>query len=271
MVVNIIQELASLGLTEYEAKAYTALLGANSSLTAYEIAKASGIPTSKIYEVAGKLSERGIFYPVETGGSKKYEAADPSEMIAEYRLKTEASLTRISKGLSSLRHDPNRSTIFNLGEYDVLIDKAIRMISGARKEILVSLWGEEFGILLPHLKNAKKKRIKIAVVHFGETDETSVHIFAHPIADTLYSEKGGRGLTIVCDGEEALIGTIHEDGTVDGGISANSGFVTLSEDYIKHDVYIMKIVNRMNTELVNRFGENYALLRDIFTDKEVIK
>lgn len=271
MVVNIIQELSALGFTEYEAKAYTALLRANAPLTAYEIAKASGIPTSKIYEITGKLSERGVFYPLETGGTKKYEASDPSEMIAEHRLKMEASLTRVSKGLSSLRHDTNRTTIFNLSEYDVLIDKAIRMICGAKEEILVSAWGEEFSILLPHLKKAKKNKIKIAVVHFGETEESAGHIFIHPIADTLYSEKGGRGLALVCDGSEALIGTINANGSVDGGISANTGFVTLTEDYIKHDVYIMKIVNRFNTELVNRFGENYALLRDIFTDKEVIK
>jgi HTH-type transcriptional regulator, sugar sensing transcriptional regulator len=271
MVVNIVQELAALGFTEYEAKAYTALLRANTPLTAYEIAKASGIPTSKIYEVTGKLAERNVFYPLETSGTKKYEASDPSEMLAEHRLKTEASLSRISKGLASLRHDTNRNTIFNLSEYDVLIDKAIRMITGAKKEILLSVWNEEFRIFIPHLKNAKKRKVKIAVVHFGETEETTGHIFMHPIADTLYSEKGGRGLAIVCDGQEALIGTIHDNETVDGGISANTGFVTITEDYIKHDVYIMKIVNRFNSELVNRFGENYALLRDIFTDKEVLK
>ncbi len=268
MVVTIIQELAALGFTEYEAKAYTALLRADVPLTAYEIAKASGIPTSKIYEVAGKLSERGVFSPFETGGTKKYEAADPAEMIAEHRLKMESSLTRVSKGLSSLRQDANRTAIYNLGEYDVLLDKAIRMIAGAKKEILVSLWGEEFSVLLPHLKNAKKNKIKIAVVHFGVTDEKGPLIYMHPIADTIYSEKGGRGFVLVCDGSEALIGTIQESGSVDGGISANRGFVMLAEDYIKHDVYIMKIVNRFKESLVGRFGENYALLRDIFSDRE---
>lgn len=55
---------------------------------------------------------------------------------------------------------------------------------------------------------------------------------------------------------------------MEGAWSTNRGFVTLAEDYIKHDVYIMKIVNRFNGLLVERFGENYVLLRDVFTDGE---
>ena len=37
------------------------------------------------------------------------------------------------------------------------------------------------------------------------------------------------------------------------------------------EVYIMKIVTRLNGELIRRFGDNYALLRDIFSDQEVTR
>jgi sugar-specific transcriptional regulator TrmB len=268
MVVNILNELINLGLSKYEALAYTGLLSVNDPLSAYEIAKNSQIPSSKIYEVMAKLEERGIVQPVETGSTKKYLPLESSEFIANHRMKTESSLDRLSKELLLLKRDRKSSVIFNLSEYDVLIDKASRMISNAKKEILLSAWSPEFEFLIPLLSKAEKKKVKIAVVHFGETAAKTGQVYVHPIADTIYSEKGGRGLVIVCDFSEAMMGTVHSDGTVDGGVSENSGFVTLAEDYIKHDIYIMKIIDRYDDELKRRFGDNYAMLRDIFSDRE---
>ena len=59
MVVNIVKRLTGIGLSEYEARAYVALIEKN-PVTAYELAKTSGIPTSKIYEVISRLSEKEL-------------------------------------------------------------------------------------------------------------------------------------------------------------------------------------------------------------------
>jgi sugar-specific transcriptional regulator TrmB len=271
VVTNLIDELASLGLSGYEAKTYIAMLEQGGSLTAYEAARASGIPTSKIYGVMDRLVERGIAHQVEAGGTNRYEPLDPSEFIAAHRYKMESSLTRLSKGLSSLGGKSHRSTIFTMSDYDMLIDKASRMIQGARTSVLVSAWKEEFNQLAPLVANAQKRKVRAAVVHFGKPDVQSGQFFLHPIEDTLFNEKGGRGFVVVADSREALIGTVYGDGSVEGGVSENCGFVTLAEDYIKHDVYIMKIVTRFDEELISRFGDNYALLRDIFSDREVTR
>jgi hypothetical protein len=44
--------------------------------------------------------------------------------------------------------------------------------------------------------------------------------------------------------------------------------VTLAEDYVKHDIYIMKIVERFDPELQRRFGPGYEKLRDVWNDEE---
>ena len=62
--------------------------------------------------------------------------------------------------------------------------------------------------------------------------------------------------------------TVFEENRVEGAWSVNKGFVTLAEDYVKHDIYIMKIVRRFDRQLIERFGENYGKLRDIFNDQE---
>ena len=51
---STIAHLAEIGLSEYEAKVYLSLLRESPS-TAYEIARLSGVPTSKVYAVLGKL------------------------------------------------------------------------------------------------------------------------------------------------------------------------------------------------------------------------
>jgi sugar-specific transcriptional regulator TrmB len=269
MVVNILNEFTNLGLSEYEARAYTGLLRGSGPLSAYEIAKNSQIPSSKIYEVMIKLEEKGIVQPVETGSAKKYLPLEPSEFIAQHRLKTDSSLERLSDGLASLKRVNRSSVIFNISEYDVLTDKASRMINQAKKEILISVWDSEFKSLAEHLKKAEKRKVKVAVIHFGAISGKAGQLYLHPIADTIYSEKGGRGLVVVCDSCEALMGTVFSDGSVEGGVSENAGFVTLAEDYIKHDIYIMKIISRYEDELTRRFGDNYEMLRDIFSDREV--
>jgi sugar-specific transcriptional regulator TrmB len=55
---QLLPNLVKLGFSEYEAKAYIALLGKN-PVSGYELAKQSGVPRSMIYEVAGKLTARG--------------------------------------------------------------------------------------------------------------------------------------------------------------------------------------------------------------------
>jgi HTH-type transcriptional regulator, sugar sensing transcriptional regulator len=273
MVVNIIQELEAMGLSEYESKAYVALLGFDLPLTAYEVAKQSGIPTSKVYEVISRLQEREMILPAVEGGKKKYSARDPEECVDAYRQRVEQSLGALRSELKKLRRGRGESVIWNYRDYDGLLDKAERMILEARSTLLVSLWREEATLLENALAEAKARGLKLSVVHFGEGPALPGAFFPHPIEDTLFAEKGGRGLVVVADSREALVGTVVTPprAEIEGAWSSNRGFVALAEDYVKHDVYIMKIVARFERELVARFGENYGLLRDVFSDKEVGK
>jgi sugar-specific transcriptional regulator TrmB len=182
----------------------------------------------------------------------------------------ETSLDRLSEGLSTIRNGSHTTTIWNLDKYERLIEKSLRIIDSTEKNLLVSVWHEEMKELHTALINAEKRGVQIGVIHFGEHPQLSAGVmFPHPIADTLYKEKGGRGIAIVSDAASALIGTIYGNGHVEGGWSESKGFVILTEDYIKHDIYIMKIVSRYDRELIERFGENYYLLRDVFSDREL--
>ncbi len=85
MVVNnqAKELLIRLGLTEYESGAYLSLLSCQPA-TGYELAKVSGIPSSKIYETANRLVDKKLIEPVAAGGGRgqRYIAIGAEDFIS---------------------------------------------------------------------------------------------------------------------------------------------------------------------------------------------
>jgi len=268
MVVNIIKKLNEIGFSEYEAKAYIALVEANPA-TAYEIARSSGIPTSKIYEVISKLLERNVVIIAGESKTKRYIPIDPAEFIESKKTRIEATLDELKKDLTGIQGNTEISYIWNVKDHESLMEKAQRTVMSAEKSLLISGWHEELSFIEENLRQKEGEGIKIAIVHFGSVRIKTGQIFQHPIEDTLYNEKGGRGFVMIADSKEALMATVFEENRVEGAWSINKGFVTLAEDYVKHDIYIMKIVQRFDQQLIDRFGENYTRLRDVYSDDEI--
>jgi sugar-specific transcriptional regulator TrmB len=270
MVVNNIQEaLQGIGFSEYEARAYVSALTLKTA-SAYEIARDARIPTSKVYETIKRLQEKKLLFEAARNGKKKYVPLAGEEFLAQARSLAEKRFESLARDLKSLPAAGDVSIIWHIDQYDVLVEKSGRLIREAKKSILLSLWPEELEKIYDDLAAAEKRGVRVAAIHFGTKIERKAGtMFPHPIEDTLYAERGGRGFTLVADSRTAVMGTMFEKGGVEGAWSSNRGFVLLAEDYLKHDIYIMKIVKRFDRELIDRFGKNYALLRDVFRDREV--
>ncbi len=266
----VISKLSEIGLSEYEAKAYLALIAQNPA-TAYEIGKSSGIPSSKIYEVLAKLSEKGMIQVLNedrrrTSKTTRYVPQNPDDFLSRYANGVGRLVDSLRTELKGVNGKPQANYIWNINDHDRLIERARQMIDSAQSVILLSLWKEELAFLLGDLKAAEERGVKSAIVHFGPPQTAVGQIYYHPIEDTLYAEKGGRGFVLVVDSAEVLMGTISYEGKTEGAWSKNRGFTMIAEDYVKHDVYITKILKRFNRELVATFGENYVKLRDVLHD-----
>ena len=214
------------------------------------------------------MREKKIFLLVIEQDKKKYVPIPPEEFIDSRKSFFDETIRDLKENLPEVKKNEGVSFIWNVYEYDYLMDKAKRMIQNAKKEVMISLWRDEFAFLERGLKKIEANGVKVAIVHFGIPDKTIGQMYQHPIEDTLYEEKGGRGFTLVCDGNTALVGTVMNGFDVEGAWSHNLGFVTLAEDYIKHDVYVMKIIKRFDPRLKSTFGKNYFHLRNIFDNKD---
>ena len=269
VVNNILEKLNELGYSGYEGRVYLGLLQKN-PVTAYEAAKVAAVPSSKIYQVINRLVEKGMIHPLEEEGRKKYIPLPPDEFLESRKEALDGIFSGLKDDFAALDGDREISFIWNMNNYDEFMLRAKRLINESEKNVLISVWNLELSRIEDDIAALKSREIPVAAVLFGgRKSRSEIPVFHHPIENTLFAERGGRGFALVADAKDAMVGTIFSDGRVEGAWSRNRGFVTLAEDYIKHDIYIMKIVDRYQKELTRRFGEDYRLLRDVFSDEEV--
>ena len=239
-----------------------------SPATAYELAKESGVPTSKIYEVLSRLEEKGVALPTGVEGGRKYIPMEPEEFVESRRFMMEATLQYLRKDLGSTGAGQASFYIWHIGEYGALMDKARRLADGAGRTLLLSLRAEEMEALEGPLRDALARGVKVASVHFGTPAVRVGQVFSHPVQGTAYAGGRQRGFVMVADSREAVTAEIARGGAVKGAGSAHRGFVALAEEYVRHDIYMMKIARRFGPGLTRAFGGRFEKLRDVFSDEE---
>ncbi len=83
MKESIVEGLKKLGLTEYEARAYAALVGLGEA-TAREIHEASGVPRTRIYDILRDLAEKGFVEFIQ-GSPTYYRVVEPERVMERMR------------------------------------------------------------------------------------------------------------------------------------------------------------------------------------------
>ncbi len=139
----ILSKMTGLGLSEYEAKTYLSLLRESPS-TAYEIGKHSGVPTSKIYPILKRLTDKGMISTIDDRKTKKYVPMDPDDFLNRHKSMTDRTVESLRKDLLNIQDTINLSSVWNITEYDYLMEKARSIIMNASIEVLISVWKEEF-------------------------------------------------------------------------------------------------------------------------------
>lgn len=262
-----ITALVQLGFSAYEGRAYLALVHEN-PLTAYELAKNSGIPTSKIYEVIRKLERRNVIHAVHGERSKVFVPLPPDEFIEGLKDFMDEAAASISKELAEVKAGMDRGYTWHIKDYEGLIHKSRRMIAAARGALLLSIWPQEMSFLADSLHHARERGVKTALVHYGAPEISIAQLYVHPVEGTIYAERDARVFTLVADSREALNGTILPAKT-DAIWSMNEGYVMMAESYIRHDIYQMKTVMRLAPLLKEIFGNGYEKMRDVFRDDDL--
>jgi sugar-specific transcriptional regulator TrmB len=207
--MNEQDSITLLGLTEYEARVYRAMLSDHPA-TAYRLGKLSGVPLSRVYEVTAHLVEKGAATLIP-GEPARYAPVPPDVLIQTAQNRVISAFSSLHAELSSL--------------YQPVGSDGSGWIRG---EKLV------FARLLSLMQNAKTELLLAASPSVLDRVSISVALESLPARVRVYQNPGGVSempFILLADFQTFLIGRLGEES--DALLSHHPILIRFGEDYFR--------------------------------------
>lgn len=225
------------GLSGYEAKSYLALLAAGEPLNGYEVAKASGVPRSTVYETLAKLVARGAAFEVQgDGDGVAYVALSSDALIGRLRRQSAETIDGLESVLPTIGKALDARVVQHLTGLDDVIERAIDVIESAQRTLWLSIWPHEAGHLAPAVAAATRRGVETFTIAYGDIDLPG-RVFGHSYSSPEVVEQrlGCRLSMIVADHEQATIAGVTAD-AVWGMWSDDRAVALLAAEHVRHDI-----------------------------------
>ena len=234
---NILNDMKKLGFSEYECKAYLALLETYPQ-NGYSLSKRSGIPRSRIYEVLKQLVGKQVVFEQAGEKSSQYYPVPPDTLLEQ--LKSDyrnlfSNLSRHTRRIYRAQEKEERLVVIQ-GRRNI-IDFLKKRIDSAQKRIAVSIWEEEICELYPELDRALERGVLLRGIYFG-TCCRYTELVPHRRIQRYMAEKKERYISITMDGIHTLSGIVSRGENSRVTWTQDEGFIEISEDYIAHDLLV---------------------------------
>ncbi|MEB1807040.1 MAG: hypothetical protein LPK26_07030 [Bacillaceae bacterium] len=264
---NIINSLKNNGFTEYEAKVYLSLLKSYPA-NGNRIAKSSGVPGPKVYETLRKMQEKGYVFLVKNGdksSNKRYYPLPYEDLLSSFEKEFTENLNLLhtSFEMISSSSDQEWSELFHMEGYETSIEVIKNEIDHSSQEIIMSCWAKEFDALFSHLAAAQKRGVKVVTMLFDQTTTPIPwsNFFHYP--STKVDDRHFGELSIVIDDKKVVVFEAKSANS-SGVVSSHQSMVKTTRNYIRHDIYVNRIMNDFDQDLKKLYGEQLERLIDDF-------
>jgi sugar-specific transcriptional regulator TrmB len=159
---ELVQRLQFLGFSQYEARAYCALLQ-RSPANGHEVAKTAGIPTSKVYETLERLLQKGAVL-VQRSDPTLWAPVPYRDLTGSLRERMESNLTAVEQGLAQLGHEQDTKLTWSLSGHGHVVDSMRRAIDRTRERLAAAIPSGELDELTPALRAAAERGVAIDLV-----------------------------------------------------------------------------------------------------------
>ncbi|MCK5032614.1 MAG: TrmB family transcriptional regulator [Calditrichia bacterium] len=241
---KLISQLQNLNFTQYESRAYLSLLQ-QGNISGYELAKNSGIPASKIYQVLNKLMEKEVIIALDSE-PVKYTPLPPNEVLSRLKgdyLNTVNNLDSKLDEIYTKQHLSN-NYIWNISGRETILRRVCDFINQSIKQIYLSVWDEEVEEIQSALMEADRRNTKLSIVHYGENLLGIGTEFKHGREHQIRQQRGERRLAMEIDEEKVILCHFHENGDSNAIWTTNKGLILLAKDYIIHDIYTIRMAEK---------------------------
>jgi sugar-specific transcriptional regulator TrmB len=236
-----IDKLVKIGFSEYEAKAYIALLR-ESPVTGYQLSKQSGVPRSMIYEVLGKLTARGAAMTLRKGSSTQYAPVPAAEFLDQLHREHEGLIFSLKDDLAALTSAPDLEYVWNIEGHDNIMAKAEEMIRQAKSRIYLALLPTTFSDLRSALEKAIRRGVRVVIYTTSHLDLPGGQVIITPMPEEALSEVGRLMLILVIDEEEVLIGEWLTVTQARASWTSSPLLVFIAEHHLRTDPYLPQIL-----------------------------
>ena len=270
MPTSLVEQLRELGMSGYEAKAYLAMLAAGRPLNGYEVAKESGVPRSTVYQTLTKLVERSAAFEVKLVDSPgtHYVALSAESLLSRVKREFDVTIDTLSRSLPLISATPQASLVHHIEGRRRAIEHAIDLIEQAEEELYVSAWPDEAEGLVPSLRKAERRGLRVVVMSFGELSESIGHHFVHQFSapEVVLARTGARLLVVAADRRSVLIGGAVPD-SMWAVWSDDPAVVLVAVEFVRHDIAMQALVERMGTSQVDEVWDNDVALQFLQTGR----
>ena len=260
--------LKTFHFTESEAKVYLSLLS-NGASTGYEISKLSGVPRSKIYNILEQLSQKGAVYSSHIDKTKEYMAVSIEDLVEILREQTEAKLKTLQEKSSQIASPINDERIWHIDKWEAVKRKCIQLIENAKEHVAIQVWSDDLDESLEKTLIDKQDEIKkVAVILYDLKKEYKTklkHCYRHGFEENKLKEMGGRWLLLEVDSHSMVYVFIGQNGIQESFFTANQSFSLFAREYIFHDAYCLRLIDRLHEHVVSEFGVDMEDIRNIYS------
>lgn len=241
-----VKELGALGLTEYEAKVYLALLREHPT-TGYQLGKATGIPRSMVYEALGRLETRGAVLKTKEEKATYYRPIDPNTLLDRHAQETRQRVASLRNGLVPLFTRQDEGKLWNFSGRRDTLTYASEMINGATSELMLVLADADVVALRDDLKAAHERGVTLGVMLTGDTPFELGQVVRHPKRETEL-HRMQETLIVVADEREFLIASGHD--LTAATVTTNANMVLIARQFIWMELFAQRIFARLGDDLL---------------------
>lgn len=258
---HLIAQFEEIGFSKNEEKAYMALLK-EPAINGYEISKKSGVPRSMVYSVIAKLVAKEAIIELRSE-PPTYTPVPVKELVANQKRKTEETLALLEKELQVIEKTGEVNVIKHVEGKTQIVHAIQKLMKELSEEVWLSVWEEELEELRSSAEEQVKKGIAMYSLLFTDKETFSFgNAFYHrQYTASVEKNRMNQRLTIVIqDNQEVLIAAFI-DGQIPQAIqTAELMLVLLAKEYIRHDMMMKVVSEKLGSEKFNSLWQGSDLL-----------
>lgn len=263
---ELITALTRLGFTQYEAQAYTALVG-QLPITGAEVGRRASMPPSKVYETLTRLEVRGAVL-VNRSEPIRYVAVPHAAVLEELRSRFNADVDSAAAALDSLPMQQEPGLVWSLSGRVPIVQAFGRTVANAKTSIFAGIWDEEIDTLGPLLEAAAARGIDIHVAIYGNKTLAGPHTYdlAECGASARLRLSGRRLAVVVADDADAVVAEFGDQTPDQATLTTNQVIALLAVEYVKADISGRLMISAMTPAAYKKLlgtADMQAMLRPV--------